>query len=180
MHKQCLFFIKNEYIWYVGNQTKNIQHEMSRVWLVRFINDTTRSSILDSISISMPQELICAHIEMTSHDRRDVSVGGDPSVTNGFPSQRDNNVVGVSMLWRHHQHCPELSSWDLVFICLCSYTRTCVLHSKNPNLVKSHEITFAHNLFRSYQIVLKFCIEHDSTIAVLWKNFKTKGRLKWM
>ena len=72
MHKQCLFFIKNEYIWYVGNQTKNIQHEMSRVWLVRFISDTTRSSILDSISISMPQELICAHIAMTSHDRRDV------------------------------------------------------------------------------------------------------------
>ena len=37
--------------------------------------------------------------------------------------------------------------------------------------LKSHEISFARNIFRSYLIVLKFCIEHGNDIAVLCAKF---------
>ena len=32
---------------------------------------------------------------------------------------------------------------------------------------QSHKISFAHNLFLSYEIILKFCTEHESDTAVL-------------
>ena len=38
--------------------------------------------------------------------------------------------------------------------------------------LKSHEISFAHNLFISNPIVLKFCTEHGSDTAMLSAKFQ--------
>ena len=38
--------------------------------------------------------------------------------------------------------------------------------------LKSREVSFAHNLFRKWPIVLKFCTEHGSDTAVLCATFQ--------
>ena len=43
--------------------------------------------------------------------------------------------------------------------------------SKTHLKLKCREVSFAHNLFRSCPIVVKFCTEHDSDSAVIWANF---------
>ena len=48
-----------------------------------------------------------------------------------------------------------------------------IKYASETNLaLKSHEISFAHNLFLSCQIVLKLCTEHGSDTAVLCAKYQ--------
>ena len=42
----------------------------------------------------------------------------------------------------------------------------------------SREISFVHNLFISFSIVVQFCTEHGNDSAVFVQSFKTIGQLK--
>ena len=60
-------------------------------------------------------------------------------------------------LWRHRNDCCNIG---------CP--------SKTHLKLRSHEISFVHNLSLSYQITLKFCTEHVSITAVLCAKFRNK------
>ena len=96
----------------------------------------------------------------------DVIDGNDFRITDSSWGESTSDRVGV------HEGNPPVTELESPPMLCCPVPESELRLSKWPPTLKSHEILFAHNLFISYLIALKFCTEHGSDTAVLCAKFQ--------
>ena len=100
-------------------------------------------------------------------------------ILKAFDATSDKNFVKI--MFQFQRNCIwDQKYWLLIWSgcrpnagALCNTGYPSKIHIKR----KSHKISFAHNVFLSCPVVLKFCTEHGSITVQI---FKTIGEIKWM